>query len=187
MLRVVRIQTILFLKSMSERGGFDTERLWTEMTLSSIDRSRSRNSSFNFSVVVCRIWLYPTLNFKIKWLWSALPLNGSFKNHGFMMKMEPFIFNFGHVHFRWLNIALARSSDSNNSYLESLTFNHLNWKFMTYLWVYHWLWPWTIEENLQAVFAYLTSWPFSPFESLQIVMLSNDENQKVFFVFRPHI
>jgi len=37
--------------------------------------SRSRNSSFNFRVVVCRIRLFPTLISKIKWLGSELPLN----------------------------------------------------------------------------------------------------------------
>ena len=37
--------------------------------------SRSRNSSFNFRVVVCRIRLFPTLISKIKWLRSGLPLS----------------------------------------------------------------------------------------------------------------
>ena len=36
-LRVVHAKTILFLKSMSERVGFDIERLWIWMTSSSID------------------------------------------------------------------------------------------------------------------------------------------------------
>ena len=36
--------------------------------------SRSRNSSFNFRVVLCRIRLFPTLISIIQWLWSELPL-----------------------------------------------------------------------------------------------------------------
>ena len=69
-LRVVQTRAILFLKSMSERGGSDIER----RHLKSI-WSRSRIPSFNFSVVVCRIRLFPTLISKIKWLGSGLPLN----------------------------------------------------------------------------------------------------------------
>ena len=41
--------------------------------------SRSRNSSFNFSVVICRIRLFPTLCSKIKWLGSGLPLKSGLK------------------------------------------------------------------------------------------------------------
>ena len=37
--------------------------------------SRSRNSSFNFRVVLCRFRLFPTLISKIIWLGSGLPLN----------------------------------------------------------------------------------------------------------------
>ena len=37
--------------------------------------SQSRNFSFNFRVVVCRIRPFPTLISKIKWLWSELPLS----------------------------------------------------------------------------------------------------------------
>ena len=36
--------------------------------------SQSRNSEFNFKVVVCRIRLFPTLISKINWLGSELPL-----------------------------------------------------------------------------------------------------------------
>ena len=65
-----------FLKSMSERDGSDIERLWISMTTRRIQSilSRSRNSSFYFRVVVCRIRLFPTLISKINWLWSELPL-----------------------------------------------------------------------------------------------------------------
>ena len=60
---------MLFLKSISERGGSDIER----RHLKSI-WSRSRIPSFNFSVVVCRIRLLPTFISKIKWLGPRLPL-----------------------------------------------------------------------------------------------------------------
>ena len=36
--------------------------------------SRSRNSLFNFRVIVCRIRPFPALVSKIKWFWSELPL-----------------------------------------------------------------------------------------------------------------
>ena len=65
-LRVVQTQAISFLKSLSERVGSDIERLWIRMTL-----SRSRNSSFNFRVVISRIRLFPTLISNIKWLGSG--------------------------------------------------------------------------------------------------------------------
>ena len=36
---------------------------------------RTRNSTFNFTVVICRIRIFPTLISKIKWFESELPLN----------------------------------------------------------------------------------------------------------------
>ena len=36
---------------------------------------RSNSSSLNFRVVACRIRPFPTLNPKMKWIWSELSLN----------------------------------------------------------------------------------------------------------------
>ena len=73
-LRVVHTQAILFLTSMSGRGGSGIERLWIWMTSFSINFSWFRNSFFNFSVFVYRIRRFPTLTSKIKWLGFELPL-----------------------------------------------------------------------------------------------------------------
>ena len=62
-LRAVHTEALSFLKSMSERGGSDKERLQSILSL------------FNFRVVLCRIRLIPTLISKIRWFWSELPLN----------------------------------------------------------------------------------------------------------------
>ena len=58
---------------MSERVGSDIK---TNLNLNfqSI-LSQSRNSSFNFRVVVCRIRPFPKFISKIKLLWSGLPLS----------------------------------------------------------------------------------------------------------------
>ena len=56
---------------MSERVGSDSGFEWRY--LQSI-LSRSRNSSIYFTVVLCRIRLFPTLISKISWLESAPPL-----------------------------------------------------------------------------------------------------------------
>ena len=68
----IRTQAILFLKSMSERGGSDIERPWLGMTIDF--ESICRNLSFKFSVIVCRIRLFPSLISEINWLGSELPL-----------------------------------------------------------------------------------------------------------------
>ena len=61
-----------FIFEITERVGFDIERLWIWMRyLQSILR-RSRNSSFNFRVIL--IGTDPFRHWKIKWLGSALPL-----------------------------------------------------------------------------------------------------------------
>ena len=72
LLRAVRTQAILFMKSMSERVGSDIERLGVKMKPSSIDCES--NLKFNFRILLCRIRLFPTLISKIKWLGSGLPL-----------------------------------------------------------------------------------------------------------------
>ena len=58
-LRVVQTQAILFFKSMSEGNGSDN--ITTMNLIIQSIFSRSRNSSFNFRVVVCRIRYLPTL------------------------------------------------------------------------------------------------------------------------------
>ena len=73
-LRVVQTKVILFLESMSERGGSDIERLWIWM-ISYLQSILSRRSSFNFRTVVCQIRPFTTLISKIKWIGSGLPLN----------------------------------------------------------------------------------------------------------------
>ena len=69
-----------FILSMSERVGSDIERLWLWSSIST--QSLLKSTSFNFRlvlygirVVLCRIRLFPTLIWKIKWLLSELPLN----------------------------------------------------------------------------------------------------------------
>ena len=71
-LRVVQIQAILFLKSMSVRGGSDIERLriWIKWS-SKIDCRWGRSK---FRVVLYRIRLSPTFISKITWLGYGLPL-----------------------------------------------------------------------------------------------------------------
>ena len=71
-LRVVQTQAILFLKSMSERVGYDIERLWNSIPWST--QNQLKMMLFKFSVVLCRIRLFPTLISKIKWLGFELPL-----------------------------------------------------------------------------------------------------------------
>ena len=44
------------------------------LTICKSSLSRTRNSSFDFRVVLCRIRLFPKLISKIKWLGSGLPL-----------------------------------------------------------------------------------------------------------------
>ena len=76
-LRVAQTKAILFLKSMSERVGYDIQRRGNGMMNFYID------SKFEFRVVLCRIRLFPKLISKIKWLWYGLPLiliNKNFKN-----------------------------------------------------------------------------------------------------------
>ena len=75
-LRVVQTQAILFLKSMSERGGSDLERLWNWISTST--QSRLKMTLLKLRVVLCWIRLFPTLNQKIKWFGSGLPLNWLF-------------------------------------------------------------------------------------------------------------
>ena len=72
LLRVVQTQTILFLKSISERDGSDIERLWNWASRST--QNHLKMTPFKFRVVQCRIRLFPTLISKIKWLGSRLPL-----------------------------------------------------------------------------------------------------------------
>ena len=57
---------------MSERGGYDIERLWNWISRST--RNLLKMASLKFSVVVCRIRLFPTLISKIKWVESGLSL-----------------------------------------------------------------------------------------------------------------
>ena len=59
-LRVVHTKDILFLKSMSERGGSDMQGLDEFLDRLRIDRR------FKFRVVICRIRFLPTLISKIK-------------------------------------------------------------------------------------------------------------------------
>ena len=58
---------------MSESGVSDIERLWNWIYRST--QNRLQIKSFEFRVVLCRIRLFPTLIWKIKWLGSGVPLN----------------------------------------------------------------------------------------------------------------
>ena len=72
-LRVVQTQAILFFEiNVGKR------RIRHRTTLNLNSKSiliRSRISSFNFSVVLCRIRLFPSFILKINWLGSELPLS----------------------------------------------------------------------------------------------------------------
>ena len=72
LLRVVQTKVILFLKSISERGGSDMQGLDEFLDRLRIDRR------FKFRVVICRIRFLPTLISKIKWLGSELPLTAGY-------------------------------------------------------------------------------------------------------------
>ena len=79
LLRVVKTQAILFLKSISERGGSDMEWLWNWISRST--QNRLKLTSFKFIVVLCRIRLFPTLISKIKGLGSGPVLTCDKNSH----------------------------------------------------------------------------------------------------------
>ena len=64
-----------FISEINVGKGQIRHRTTLNFNLQSIS-GRSRNSSFKFRVVVCRIRPFPTLISKTKWLGSELPLNG---------------------------------------------------------------------------------------------------------------
>ena len=91
-LRVVQIEAILFLKSMSERDGSDIQRLWNSISRSTPNRLKMM--SFKFTVVLCRIRLFPTLVSKIKRLGSELPLIRNFWLADFLLHFMSWFIKF---------------------------------------------------------------------------------------------
>ena len=86
-LRVVQTQAILFLKSVSEKGGSDIERLKNWICRS--PQNRLKIPSLKFRVVLCRIRLFPTLISEINWLGSELPLKFSAGDSTLIFVSEP--------------------------------------------------------------------------------------------------
>ena len=75
LLRAVRTQAILFMKSMSERVGSDIERLGVKMKPSSIDCESTRNSISGFFYVGSSMSDLSDINFKNQRAWVRTTLN----------------------------------------------------------------------------------------------------------------